>query len=267
MSSSNLQRILIQIWAFVFKNWIIAKRNVFSLFEILFWPVVGFFSVGLLTSYLELDPNMSGFILVGIISMSVIQVCQIDVAYVLLYDLWSKSLKHTFMAPVSSLQLIFGAWLIGVIRSFSVFLLLSVCSALAFGFDFLRPGIGPLLLFLLGLFLTAASVGMSVCILVLLFGYMADVAAWSLSSLTALVCGIYYPISVLPSPLREIARAIPLTYFLEYFRSFYGFRAGFENVLAWGFGLAGIYLILEAFLFKAVLHRARKTGMLIKLSE
>jgi len=69
MSSSNLQKRLIQTWAFLFKNWIITKRNVFSLFEILFWPVVGFFSVGLLTRFLELDANMSGFILIGIISM------------------------------------------------------------------------------------------------------------------------------------------------------------------------------------------------------
>ena len=216
MSSSNLQRILIQIWAFVFKNWIITKRNVFSLFEILFWPVVGFFSVGLLTSFLELDPNMSGFILIGIISMSVIQVCQIDVAYVLLYDLWSKSLKHTFIAPVHSFQLILGSWLIGIVRSLFVFLLLSVFSHFAFGFDFFRPGIGPLILFLLGLFLISRCRGNRVCILVLLFGYKADVAAWSFSYLMALLCGIYYPISILPSPLPEIARAIPLTYFLEY---------------------------------------------------
>ncbi len=267
MSFLILQRALVQAWAFVIKNWIIAKRNIFTIFEILFWPVVGFFSVGLLTSFLELDPDKTGFILAGIISMSVIQVCQMDVSYVLLYDLWAKSLKHTFIAPVEPLQLIFGSWLIGVVRSFFVFLLLSVFSGLAFGFDFWRPGIGPLALFLLGLFLTAASVGMSVCILILLFGYMADVAAWSLSSLMALVCGIYYPVFILPFPLPQIAQAIPLTYFLAYFRSFYGFDEGFKNVLGWGFGLAGLYVVVEVLLFKAVVHRARKTGMLLKLSE
>ena len=267
VSSSNAQKALIQIWASVFKNWIIAKRNIFNLFEILFWPVVGFFSVGLLTSFLELDSNKTGFILVGIISMSVIQVCQIDVAYVLLYDLWSKSIKYTFIAPIQPVQLILGSWLIGVIRSFFVFLLLSVFSTFVFGFEFLKPGIIPLSLFVLGLFLTAASVGISVCILVLLFGYMADLAAWSLSSLMALVCGIYYPVFILPFPLPEIAQAIPLTYFLAYFRSFYGFDEGFKNVLAWGFGLAVFYVVVEIFLFKAVLHRARKTGLLIKLSE
>ena len=266
MSLLNLQRDLIQIWAFTIKNWIITKRNVFSLFEILFWPVVGFFSVGLLTHFLELNADMSGFILIGIISMSVIQVCQIDVAYVLLYDLWSKSLKHTFIAPIDPFQLIVGSWLIGVIRSFIVFLLLSILSALVFGFDFLKPGLESLSLFLLGLFLISVLVGISVCILVLLFGYKAEVAAWSITSLMALICGIYYPVSILPSPLPEIARAIPLTYFLEYFRSYYGFKGG-ENLLAWGFGQVGGYLIIEAVLFKIVLHRARRTGVLIKLSE
>ena len=110
----NLSRHGIQVWAFVFKNWIITKRSFFTLFEILFWPVVGFFSVGLLTVFLELDANMKGFILTGIIAMSVMQVCQIDVAYSLLYDLWAKSLKHTFIAPIHFIYLLSGAWLIGV---------------------------------------------------------------------------------------------------------------------------------------------------------
>lgn len=257
---------MIQTWAFVIKNWIITKRNVFSLFEILFWPVVGFFSVGLLTNFLDLNADMAGFILIGVISMSVIQVCQIDVAYVLLYDLWSKSLKHTFIAPVHPFQFISGSWLIGVIRSFIVFLLLSFLSILTFGFDFLKPGLVPLTLFLFGLFLISGLIGMSVCILVLIFGYKAEVAAWSITSLMALVCGIYYPISILPSPFHEMAKGIPLTYFLEYFRSFYGFEGG-KNLLGWGFGQIVVYLVIEAMLFKIVLRRARKTGVLIKLSE
>jgi ABC-2 type transport system permease protein len=265
---SKLRRHLVQIWAFVFKNWIVTKRSIFTLFEILFWPVVGLFSVGLLTVFLELELNTRAFILTGIISMSVMQVCQIDVAYSLLYDLWAKALKHTFIAPIHFIHLLSGAWLIGVIRSFVVFLLLSAFCSLAFGFNFFQPGWNPLCLFLLGLFLTSALIGTTVCVLVLLFGYHADVAAWSLTSLMSLVCGIYYPVSILPSPLPEIARAIPLTYFLEYFRSFYGFRQGIAgHGLAWGFGLTAIYLLAEALLFKAALHRARKTGMLIKLSE
>ncbi len=199
--------------------------------------------------------------------MSIIQVCQIDVAYALLYDLWAKSMKHTFIAPIHPFQLISGAWLIGMARSIIVFLLLSLCSGIAFGFNFFQPGATPLLLYLFGLFLVSVSIGIGVCILVLLFGYKAEVAAWSITSLTALICGIYYPVSILPSPLPEIAHAIPLTYFLAYFRSLYGFDEKVGELLGWGFGLTLLYLMIEAILFKWVIRHARKKGTFIRLSE
>lgn len=44
--------------AFVFKNWIMTKRNVFTVFEILFWPVVGLLSVGLLAQFAALQPEV-----------------------------------------------------------------------------------------------------------------------------------------------------------------------------------------------------------------
>ena len=267
MSLLNFQKTLVQIGAFAFKNWIITRRNFFSLAEIIFWPLVGLFSVGLLTVFLRLDESMTGFILIGVMSMSLIQVCQIDVAYALLYDLWAKSMKHTFIAPIHPFQLISGAWLIGMARSGLVFLLLSIFSGVAFGFNFFESGAISLILYLLGLFLIAVSIGIGVCTLVLLFGYKAEVAAWSITSIMALICGIYYPISILPSPFPEIARAIPLTYFLEYFRSFYGFEGRINNLLLRGFGLIGLYLTIEAVLLRWVIHHAMKKGTFINLSE
>jgi ABC-2 type transport system permease protein len=257
-----------QIWAFVYKNWVITKRTVFSLFEIFFWPVVGLFSVGLLTVFLRLDGAMTAFILTGVIAMSVIQVCQIDVAYTLLYDLWAKSMKHIFISPAHPALLILGSWIMGMIRSVVVLVLLLGASGWAFDFTFLKPGGLGLAVFLFGLFLTSLWIGIAVCILVLLFGYKAEVAAWSITSLMALVCGIYYPVSILPGPLAALARVIPLTWFLEYYRSYYGFETGPRaGLLAWGFGLTAAYLLVEAFLFRRVLHRARRTGTLLRLSE
>ena len=125
-----------KILAFVFKNLVITKSNVFSLFEVLFWPTVGLLSVGLLAKYLQLDPDMTAFILVGVISMSVVHVCQIDIAYVLLYDVWGKCVKHEFIAPINSVHLILGSWLIGIFRSGVIFILLVLFSSSAFHFDF-----------------------------------------------------------------------------------------------------------------------------------
>ncbi len=256
-----------KILAFVFKNLVITKSNVFSLFEILFWPTVGLLSVGLLAKYLQLGPDMSAFILIGVISMSVVHVCQIDIAYVLLYDVWGKCVKHEFVAPINSVHLILGSWLIGIFRSGIIFILLVFFSSSAFHFDFLKPGIGALLVFLAGLFLTSALVGITVCILVLTFGHKAEVAAWSLVSLMLLVCGIYYPVSMLPTPIMTVAKLIPLTYFLEYFRSFYGFSSDLSGFLVKGFGLALVYLGLAWIGLDLVIRNAKRTGILIKLSE
>jgi ABC-2 type transport system permease protein len=267
MSSSPLHVELTKTKAFVYKNWIMTKRNVFTLFEILFWPLVGFLSVGLLTEFVRLDQGTRAFILVGIVSMSAVQVCQLDVSYVLLYDVWSKALKHGFIAPVGIRHLLLGSLAVGILRGSVVFFLLMGASYRLFDFDFTVPGAGALCLFVLGLFLSAAMVGALVCILVLTFGNRAEVAAWSLVSLMLLVCGIYYPVSILPRWATLVAEIIPLTYFLEYFRGFYGFTSTFSHVLGKGYSLVFVYLVLEVLLMKAALSRAKRTGLLLKLSE
>lgn len=253
--------------AFAYKNWTMAKRNVFTLLEILFWPVVGFLSVGFLTEFAALKAEMKAFVLVGVVSMGTVQVCQLDVAYVLLYDVWSKALKHGFIAPTGIRHLILGSLFVGMARGGMVFFILMGASYAFFQFDFRVPGAWPVALFLFGLFLSSATVGVLVCILVLVFGNRADVAAWSLVSLMLLVCGIYYPVSILPAWVVPISAAIPLTYYLEYFRQFYGFTPVFSNPLAKGYLLVLGYLGAEIFLMKMALRRAKKTGLLLKLSE
>jgi ABC-2 type transport system permease protein len=243
------------------------KRNVFTLFEILFWPLVGFLSVGLLAEFASLPLEMRAFILVGIVAMSTVQVCQLDVSYVLLYDVWSKALKHGFIAPVGIRHQLIGSMIVGMLRGGSVFVILMGASSLLFDFDFTVPGAGALCLFLLGLFLSAAMVGGLVCILVLTLGNRAEVAAWSLVSLMLLVCGIYYPVSILPRWAAALAELIPLTYFLEYFRQFYGFAPTYSHGLIKGYASVLAYLVLEVYLMKAALRRAKRTGLLLKLSE
>jgi len=261
---SRLKQELYRFYAPFYKNWIMAKRNAFTIFEVIFWPFIGLMSIGLLASFLKLDESLVAFILTGAIAFSILQVCQIDVAYVMLFDMWSKSLKHTFVAPVRGYHLVFGSLGFGILRSTLVFILLAVLSRYLFGFDFLKAGAVPLLLFLAGIFVSAGLIGIVVCISILTFGQRAEVAAWTLSGIMMFVCGIYYPVETLPAPFLMIARAIPLTYFLEYFRSFYGYPG--ENVL-FGFALAAVYFVIGLFMLELAVERARRTGIMLRLSE
>jgi len=52
-------------------------RNVFFFFELLFWPIVGVLSIGLMSRFLELTAAQASFVLVGTIALSVVNVCQL----------------------------------------------------------------------------------------------------------------------------------------------------------------------------------------------
>jgi ABC-2 type transport system permease protein len=159
---------------------------------------------------------------------------------------------------------VFGALLFGIIRGTFVFAILVLVSNRLFGFNYLAGGIAPVLIFLGGVFAMAAVIGITVCISILTFGQKADVAAWSLSGMILLVSGIYYPVEVLPSALQALSRAIPLTYFLEYYRSVY--IPGPHN-LVFGALLAALYLGIGLVLLDRSIERARRTGIMLRLSE
>lgn len=240
-------------------------RNVFSFFEILFWPVVGIISIGLMGNFLELRKEVLSFLLTGVIVSGVLQVSQLEVSYGLLYEIWSKSVKQIFFAPIKHLDYIIGSWIAGVFRGIIVFVMLTFLSI--WWFKFYLPSISITIIFISGIFLFALIIGLIVIFFLLLFGQRIDIIAWSVSVLSMLICGIYYPVTYLPKWLQYIASVIPLTYFLEYFRAHYGFELTFSNPLMKGFMLTFVYVAILIFLIHLAYERARRSGMIVRLSE
>lgn len=254
-------------WAFADRAAVMASRNVFFLFELTFWPGIAMLSHGLLTRFLALSPEMTAFILVGTVAMSAVQVCQLDVGYAVLFDVWSKSVKHQFLAPLAVRHLALGSWLVGVVRGVLVWALMALMGTWAFDFDFMGAGPGAVAVFLLGCFLTALAIGLFVCTLIVLFGTRAETAAWAGVNFIVMLAGIYYPVSVLPGWAQAVAAAVPLTYFLDAFRAGYGFAPVLAAPVPTGLALAALYIVLGHRALGAAIRRARRTGLLLKLSE
>jgi ABC-2 type transport system permease protein len=257
----------LKIWAFTVRNAVVNRRNVFAVFEMLFWPFIGIFSVGLLTRFLHLREDTVSFILIGAVTMNTVQIAQLDLSYALLYSVWSKSLKHEFIAPVRLSHILIGSGLVGLVRGLVVFGIMAWLSVYLFRMDLGRPGLVGLTWFLVGMFLNAAIIGALVLALVLRFGQRAEVAAWAFSYLMLLLCGLYYPISVLPQSIQILAQFIPLTYFLEYFRHFYGFPQVSPHPLLYGFCQSVVYLIGSYGLVSLTLKSAYRRGILLRLSD
>lgn len=256
---------LVAVWAFALRSLLMASRNVFFFFELLFFPFVGVLSIGLMARFLGVDRAQTSFVLIGTIAFSVVQVCQLEVAYAVLYDVWSRSMKHQFLAPIGVRHLTTGSWLVGVVRGLAVFVLLALLARWAFAFDVAAPGVG-LATLLLGCFLTAWMVGVTVCTLVLMWGGRAEASAWASANLVLVLAGIYYPVSVLPAPVAALASAVPLTYFLDAYRVHYGFPSEFSHPVATGLALSIVYLALSHWSLVAAVRHARRTGQLLKMS-
>jgi ABC-2 type transport system permease protein len=258
---------VVAVWAFALRSLLMASRNVFFLFELLFWPVVGVLSIGLMTRFLRLDAADASFVLIGTMALSTVQVCQLDVSYAILFDVWSKSMKHQFLAPIGVRHITIGSWLVGIARGILVFAVLAALARWSFGFDVLRGGLLALVAFLAGCFLTAWVVGVLVCALIMLFGTRAETSAWATVNLILVLAGIYYPVSVLPAPVARAAAAIPLTYFLDAYRAHYGFPGELAAPMATGFGLAAVYVWASHWALAAAIRRTRQSGLLLKMSE
>jgi ABC-2 type transport system permease protein len=254
-------------WAFALRNLLMALRNVFVMFELVFWPVVGVLTIGLMTRFLDLTREETSFILIGQMAFSIVGTCQLDVAYAVLYDHWSKSMKHQFLAPIGVRHLTVGSWTVGIVRGLLVFALTGALAWWAFRFNPLAAGLAATAALLVGCFLTAWIVGVFVCTLIMLFGGRAETAAWASINLVLALSGIYYPVSVLPPAAAAVARAVPLSYFLDAYRARFGFAPTFEHPIASGLALAAVYVVLSHLSLVAAIRRARRTGQLLKMSE
>ncbi len=251
--------------AFTYRNYLFAIRNVFAFAELVFWPVVSLISIGLLGNYLHLEEKALAFVLTGAITGGILQVAQLDVAYSLLYEVWSKSMKHTMLTPIGISENLFGSWLIGILRGSVIFFILGLSAMALFGFQF--PSLPVTLIFLLGIFGSAFILGLLVSVLILIFGQKAEITAWMFAYLFMLLGGIYYPIETLPPFFFYLAQWVPITYFLEYFRESFGFTSGLSGGLAKGFGLLVLYVWLGLSVMRYALTQARKKGIIVRLSE
>ena len=88
-----------------------------------------------------------------------------------------------------------------------------------------------MLIFLAGIFGCALLLGLLVNVLLLTFGQKAEITAWMFAYLFMLLSGIYYPVTTLPTFFFHVSEWIPITYFLEYLRQYFGFTSVFSHVL------------------------------------
>ncbi|MBN1310216.1 MAG: ABC transporter permease [Anaerolineae bacterium] len=178
---------------------------------------------------------------------------------------WEGTIEYTLMAPVSRLTHMAGQTFFAVIYSLLFTAVVLLANVVVFDIDMQQANLlGGTLVLLAGSF-SFIGVGIMASILPLLFPERGSQMTHVLIALLLLVSGVYYPVSVLPSPLKEMATFSPATYVLGGTRQ--ALLEGVSTIELWIYIwpvlIMGVILIpVGLWIFRQAELYAKRTGKL-----
>ena len=179
-------------------------------------------------------------------------------------DIWAKNLINLFIAPISVFELLLATCFMGVIKATITILVLGTLASVLYAFDITTIGYA-LLPFMLVLLLFGWALGTFTMGLILRFGKAAEALVWGIPFLVQPLSAVFYPVDVLPQPLRAAAHWLPSTYVFEGMRAVIaGAPFDIQN-LGIAFALNMLYLALGSMFFAYMLRVVRERGHISRL--
>jgi ABC-2 type transport system permease protein len=238
----------------------------------LFYSLVSVLSIGFLASGLgtlgggSFDLHKAQlYLLVGALLWGYLSLVFMEAAYAISWERWEGTIEYTFMAPIRRVTHLFGICLFaigyGLARTFVVLLI----AIAMFNLDFSHADIPAALAVLAASTVPLIGLAIFTSVLPLLSPQKGEQMSVAVQGFLLLVSGVYYPLTVLPLPMRLAGALSPLTYALQ----------GIRDSLLDGKGLqaeiptVGILLVMGAVMIPAGLwafswaeNRAKRLGLL-----
>ena len=240
----------------------------------LLYNLVSVLSIGYLASGLStlgLEPGHSNlqqaqlYLLVGALLWTYLSMVFFEIAFAITWERWEGTIEYTFMAPIRRLTHLLGMCAASLIYGIARAALIGLALVFLFNLDLSHANYWAALAIFAAATLPLLGLGIFTSILPLLSPEKGEQMAFAVQGVLLLISGVYYPISVLPAPLRLGGILSPLTYTLD----------GVREALLHGLSLAGalpdigILLLMgvilvpaSVFFFRRAEIRAKRLGLL-----
>ncbi len=255
MSIRRISGILIQ-------EYYITKRSLEVMVDVVFFPLINITVFGFLSLYLSGKGNPANAypLLLGMILWQLLYITQYSISVGSLWSIWARNLSNLFISPISIVEYNAAFVISGSIKAFIVFLTSTLLSLYIFHFNIFQLGISNLLLFFINMILFGISTGLIIIGLIFRYGTRIQALAWGVTFLFQPLTAAFFPVSILPFPLREMAYLFPATYVFE------AARAAIHNPsINWhlmGIALIEniIYIIICTWIFQKLFSKSKETG-------
>lgn len=258
-----------RIAAIVLRQFYLIRGSVARIVPLFVWVAVDIVLWGFITKYLN-AVTAPGFNFVPILLGAVLlwdfftRVMQ-GVTIAFFEDVWSRNFLNVFATPLSISEYVSGLVLTSIATSLIGLIVMLVLATTVFGLSFFVYG-AMLFPFLLVLFLFGIALGIAASAMVLRLGPASEWFVWPIPALLSPFVGVFYPLSTLPPWMQNLAYALPPSYVFEGMRAIILGREFSPHTLAWGTGLALLYILGAAWLFMRVYRYAVLSGLLARYS-
>lgn len=259
-----------RVGAIVLRHLYLLRSSWARVLELAYWPVINMLLWGFMTVFLvgqsSLFAQATGLLLAAILLWDVLFRSQLGLGLAFLEEVWSRNLGHILVSPIRPHEYIAALFVVALMR---VLIGVGPAALLAWGlYDYSIFTLGlPLIAFFVNLMVLGWAIGLAINGLILRFGLGAESMAWMALFVLAPVCGIYYPLSVLPVWLQAIAHAIPASYIFEGMRAVLiekTFRVDYLVIAAL---LNLVYFAAGVAAFLYCFRAARRRGLILQIGE
>jgi ABC-2 type transport system permease protein len=259
----------IRIYAIVLRQYYLFRSSFTRVVPIFAWSVIDIILWGFITKYLN-DIKASQFDFVPIFLGAVLlwdyfTRVMFGITTTFFEDVWSRNFLNIFASPLTTSEYLAGLVSSSVLTSSLGLAVMLAVASIGFGLSFF--GYGLLFIpFILILFLFGIALGIFATAIVLRFGPASEWFIWPIPAILAPFAGVFYPLSTMPLPMQYLARILPPSYVFEGLRGVVAHEEVSISLLAVGFGLVLLYILLAGWCFRAVYRHALKTGLIARYS-
>jgi ABC-2 type transport system permease protein len=238
--------------------------------ELAYWPTMQMILWGFITQFLVGHANIIaqafGLLLSGVLLWDVLFRGQLGVAISFLEEMWSRNLGHLFVSPLRPYELLISLMVVSLIRTLIGLIPTTLIAMALFGFSLYSLGL-PLVGFFFNLIVMGWAVGFVVTGLVLRFGLGAESIAWAAIFAVAPLCGIYYPVAVLPGWLQPVAAMLPASHVFEGMRSILVDGTYRPDLMLTAAAINIVYVAIGMAAFLGFFRSARVRGLVLQVGE
>ena len=236
----------------------------FSTFELFLWGFMTFWLRDLAGA--DARVNFAFSLLTGLIFWHLFIRAQQSFSISFLEDVWTRNVMNFFATPVKRKEFIVGLAAISIAQGLLSFFYLSILAALLYALHIWTLGF-YMIPFFVNIFVFGWALGLLAIGLLLRFGPAFEILAFFIPMMFLPFSAVYYPVSVFPEAIQQVAFFLPTLHLFEGMRQVLTEGTFPLSHALWATGLNIVYFALGLAFFAWIIRVAREKGLIARLLQ